>query len=267
MTFMLVGFIADLNGSDGHIFEAAPVVEAAGRRFAAASLDWDPTGLVEVEATVAPAFHPVSVPVPINPGETVWVGGRVFVEGIKGCAFADEDAYEIGGWQSGIRGFRTSTGTRRAFAQLVQRLRYKLEHALHVTLFDSLELFSGDGPTLYALYTALPVEPDLQYQLTRALYFDRKRNDYSLEFVRAETVYALGLIDSVEAFEVELRRLETKLARTRLGERTTIPIAAPNVLNALLTMQRGEAFVERWFEAHGKATVIDLTVMREGERL
>lgn len=96
---------------------------------------------------------------------------------------------------------------------------------MHVALFDSLELFSGDAPRLYSLYSALPVEPDLQYQLTRALYFDRKRNDYSLEYVRAETVHALGLLDSEEAFEVELRRLETKLGRPRLGERTLLPPA------------------------------------------
>lgn len=265
MTFTLVGFIADLTGSEGHIFEAAPVVRWDERMFAARGLDWTPEDLVELDSLSTTSVHPIPLPTPIRPGETVWVGGRSFVDGVKHCGFLEDDAFEIGGWIAGVRGFKASSGTRTAFSELVQRLRYKLEHGIHAALFDPLELFSGDAPGIYALYASLPVTPDLQYQLTKALYFDHKRDEYSVDFVRTESVHVYQVVDSAEAFDLELLRLETRLRRPRLGEQVhgslpalPTPATPPTYIKTFYaSLQHGRLmgnseFRNRWIHEYGE---------------
>ncbi|KQZ23777.1 hypothetical protein ASD43_04965 [Microbacterium sp. Root553] len=155
----------------------------------------------------------------INVGATVWVAGAGFVTGVKDCSWVGSDSLRIGAWPTGRRGFRTGLGHRRDFADLVYRLRIGLERSLHVALFDHAEIFLGDAPLLHDLYSALPLEPDLEYQLTRALYFDARRDTYSVDHVRSETVYVFGLVDSEDAFTRALNRRRDELETSRLGER------------------------------------------------
>ncbi|MFJ4175270.1 hypothetical protein [Microbacterium sp. NPDC089696] len=230
MTLILVGFVADLHGSADHLFEAAPVVMRDREFFVAPGLDWDETALIPLVSGTGVPVHLIKAAHQIVPGDTVWVGGPSFVDGIKTCSFAEEDSYTIGGWESSALGFRVSQGHRRDFGDLVRRLRYRLEHGLHAALFDQLELFKGDAPGLYALYTGLPVDPDLDYQLTRALYFHGMRDEYSRQFIRSESVYALRLAASMEEFDDAFDAKSSQLTQMRLGEQTGV-LAPPTTLS------------------------------------
>ena len=94
-----------------------------------------------------------------------------------------------------------------------------LERSLHVALFDHTEIFIGEAPALYELYAALPMEPDLEYQLTRALYFDARRDDYSVAHIRSESVFVFGLVATEDEFTRALNQRRDELETSRLGER------------------------------------------------
>lgn len=219
MTVALVGFVAELNGSAGQLFEAAPVVRRDGVDYVAPSLDWKLDDLVKVQDSPHAVIHDVPGNRLINVGDTVWVAGSGFVTGIKDCGWVGDDAFRIGAWPTSRRGFRTGHGDRRAFDDLTHRLRVGLERSLHVALFDHMEIFMGEAPLLHELYAALPIEPDLEYQITRALYFDARRDDYSISHVRNETVYVFGLVSSEESFDALMNRRRDELETSRLGER------------------------------------------------
>lgn len=219
VTISLVGFVAELTGSEEHLLEAQPVVEIDGTTFVAPGLVWTLDSLVPYQPSPQASFHRTPGRSEIEVGETVWVAGRTFVDRIKDCNTVGELAYEFGGWQAVALGFRASYGHREAFAELVRALRHNLERGLNQALFDHMNLIRGDAPALHELYAALPLQPDLEYQLTRALCFDGERDEYSLDFIRAETVHLLELVESEDEFERQLEAKRQRLSATRVGER------------------------------------------------
>ena len=57
MTVSLVGFIAELTGSDDHLLEAQPAVEIDGEVFVAPSLDWDLESLLPFQPSPQAVLH------------------------------------------------------------------------------------------------------------------------------------------------------------------------------------------------------------------
>ncbi|MGV2984353.1 hypothetical protein ACNPNP_11685 [Microbacterium sp. AGC85] len=194
-------------------------MEIDGDIFVAPGLDWTLDTLVPYRPQSSTPLHRVASRPEIVVGDTVWIAGRTFVKRAKECNAVGEFAYEIGGWQAVALGFRGSFGHRRAFADMVRALRHNLERGLNQALFDHVNLLRFAGPILHELYAALPIEPDLEYQLTRALVFDGERDEYSLDFIRAETVHLLGLAPSEEEFDSQLEAKRRRLSASRLGER------------------------------------------------
>lgn len=228
MNVSLVGFVAELTGSDDHLLEAQPAVEVDGQVFVAPGLNWTLETLVPHRPDSPTPVHRIAGRSSIAVGDTVWIAGRSFVARAKKCATIADFAYEIGGWPATAFGFRASSGHRRAFADMVRALRYNLERGLNQALFDHVNLLHFSGPILHELYAALPLEPDLEYQLTRALVFDGERDEYSLEFIRAESVHLLGLAESEDEFDALLEAKRRRLAASRLGEQANVgwlPIA------------------------------------------
>lgn len=222
MKISLVGFVAELTGSDDHLLEAQPAVEIDGQILVAPGLDWTVETLVPYQAQSSTPLHRITSATEITVGDTVWIAGRSFVTRAKKCSTIADFAYEIGGWPATALGFRASFGHRRAFADMVRSLRYNLERGLNQALFDHANLLHFTGPILHELYAALPLEPDLEYQLTRALVFDGERDEYSLEFIRAESVHLLGLAASEEEFDAQLEAKRRRLAASRLGEQANV---------------------------------------------
>ncbi|MBW8762951.1 MAG: hypothetical protein JF592_10245 [Microbacterium sp.] len=264
MTISLVGFVAELTGSEDHLLEAQPVVEIDGDTFVAPGLDWTRDNLVPYQPSPQASFHRTPWRAEINIGDTIWVAGRTFVDRIKDCNAVGELAYEFGGWQAVALGFRASFGHREAFAELVRALRNNLERGLNQALFDHMNLIRGDAPVLHELYAALPLQPDLEYQLTRALCFDGERDEYSLDFIRAETVHLLELVESEEEFEVQLESKRQRLHATRVGERA---LGTPLPATPAPSHQRAVEIRDTVYDAlfsHGSAPSNDLFLLPHG---
>ncbi|GLU91296.1 hypothetical protein [Agromyces sp. NBRC 114283] len=223
----LVGFVADLAGIDGQIFEAAPSVVLtpdARETLVAPGLGWAPESLVPLAGGANDYVHFLGARdrVELAPGETVWLAGESFVAGVRHCAAVLEQAYELRAWSTASRGIRWAKGTRQEFHDLVHGLAVGLQGALHRSLFDSLEMSHGDADTIYALYTGLPLKPTRASMLNRGLYFAERRDRYSYEFVRSEAIIVHQLFASEFEFDQAVDELRVWLRGQRLAEQAPV---------------------------------------------
>lgn len=219
----IVGFVADLAGSEAGLFEAAPVFQRGGddaTQYVADGLAWSIESAKKVTDEDKRYIHylRLSEPVEIAEGQTVWLAGRTFMDFVRTSSFPAQQGAEMNGWATIASGYKWALGDRQRFHEFVVALSARLEHALHRALFDPLEFSHGDVGSIHAAYAVLPLRATATTLLNRALFHQEQRDLYSVGFIRRLATKVDRTHESAEEFDRQLAALTDDLRRPRLRE-------------------------------------------------
>jgi hypothetical protein len=231
----LRGFTSELEGNEGRLIFAYPVVSAGDEFFFFESADDPLTELPSLTPLRASDRENVrwlrdDLVGEISLDEGLWIAGpaiahdRLSVEGLH------ELAGHVMNWSSLGDGFRWTTGTYRSFVDLVQRTAKALERDLHRSIFAlSRQAGSPGGPRLdrvFAHYSSFDRVDSLQRSLNCALYYDETIDFDRRELVSEMAVVAQQVGDRAH-FDAELSRLKDFVLMKRLREHITTGKASP----------------------------------------
>lgn len=219
--FELVGFVADLPGNESHFITAEAVIKVDEEVYVApASSEWRTQDLRRVGADQGDFIYwfPKTISASIDEGQLVWLAGPQFVSKL-----AQASPLKLGEFRSqflawpDFRKYRWTIGTDAGFQSLNLRLARSLQQLLHQILFDSSASSFGNTDLLYDLFSVLDVPGHAEFELTKALYFDEQRDEYSKTFIMDNAVLD-GLFRSPWEFALKLRVLKARLRRARLRD-------------------------------------------------
>ncbi|MHA7291512.1 hypothetical protein ACX80V_17990 [Arthrobacter sp. MDT3-24] len=219
--FELVGFVADLVGNEGHFITAEAVIKFDEEVYVApTSSEWRTHDLRRVGADQRDFIYwfPQTSSIFIDEGQSIWLAGPQFVSKL-----AQASPLKLGEFRSqflawaGFRKYRWTIGTDAGFQSLNLRLARSIEQLLHQILFDSSASSFGNADILYDLFSVLDVPGRPEFELTKALYFDEKRDEYSKTFV-IENAILDGIFRNHWAFTLKLRAMKARLRRARLRD-------------------------------------------------
>jgi hypothetical protein len=219
--FELVGFAADLVGNEGHFIIGDAVVESDDKVYVVSTTsDWKKEDLRPVREDQRRFIYWLSskTPTSIQEGQSVWLAGPQFVSKLAQASPVKLEAFrsKFLGWPE-FRKFRWSVGSDSDFRSLNLQLARSLQQLMHQVLFDANAFSFGNPEILYDIFSVLDVPDQAEFELTKALYFDEQRDEYSRKFV-AENAVLDGLFKHRAEFEIRLRLLKLRLRRRRLHE-------------------------------------------------
>lgn len=219
--FELVGFVADLAGNEGHFITAEAVIKVGEEVYVApATSEWKTEDLRRVGADEHNFIYwlPQAKSIFIDEGQSVWLAGPRFVSKL-----AQASPLKLGEFRSrflawaDFQKYRWTTGTDTGFQSLNLRLARSIEQLLHEVLFDSSASSFGNADILYDLFSVLDVPGQPDFELTKALYFDEKRDEYSKTFV-IENAVVDGIFRNRQEFASKLGVMKSRLRRARLRD-------------------------------------------------
>lgn len=219
--FELVGFVADLAGNESHFITAEAVIKVDEEVYVAPTTsEWKAEDLRRVGADEHSFIYwlPQTNTIYVDEGQAVWLAGPRFVSKL-----AQASPLKLGEFRSRFlawtefRRYRWTIGTDAAFQSLNLRLARSIEQLLHEILIDSSASSFGNADILYDIFSILDVPEQPDFELTKALYFDEKRDEYSKTFV-IENAIIDGTFKNHREFASKLGALRSRLQRTRLRD-------------------------------------------------
>lgn len=228
---LLIGFVADLNGNKNAIFSAEPVIRVDGTDYLAHDGRHDAASLVAITAETTTYVHRFreSSHRPHASGDVVWLIGASLRGSIDSVNPLLPVLRRVRDWETyEVQGFAWATGSRTALYDLRMQARNAVQPLLLSAVADDMELRAGDGRTYFELFSELSPVEDLDYFLTRALYY-RQLRDLNREELTA--VYAAGVLRQVRSARHFRKLLHRKIAdlnaeRVVSASTRTVPIAS-----------------------------------------